>query len=311
MKRFLILILATALSVTVSAGEWQPLTSGTEQAITGLSFPHPDTGFFVTHGGELGTSFDAGDHWTVMPVDSTIPLESVHFYNGRRGLACGRNGGLMLTVDGGETWENHNLGDTKIWLISVRFVDSMHAVAVGMDRENGQSPHRGVLLTSDDGGRTWKRHETTGVEYGNLYVSQNRNVYFQSWGYLHMSQDRGRTWRAIKTLDGKPGRATAIMDNSGVLVGNYGMAAWTQDNGRTWQPSVPDSTTHYTGVAQLTTDSVFIAGHKAVVMVSADGGQTWKHDLPPDLFDIYELQLAGYYLYIAGTKGKLMRLKIR
>lgn len=307
----LLFLLLCAVASFSYAQDWRRVRSFDDYSVTGISFVNPDTGFMVSQGGVCGITYDGCENWVPRLVSSEAILEDVHFLNNRLGLTCGRYGRIFRTTDGGMTWQNVSFPDSTAWFISIRLLDEERAVAVGFARTGQKGASKGVLLTSADGGQTWEQQTTSGVEFGNLFVSDNGNIYFQSWGFLHMSRDKGKTWRAIKTLDGKPGRATAIRGAAGMLVGNHGMTARSTDNGQTWEPTGADSTMNYTSVVMPHPDTVFVGGHGGVVLKSIDGAQTWTEEYPPQVFDIYELAIVGDYLYCAGTGGSIARLKIR
>jgi photosystem II stability/assembly factor-like uncharacterized protein len=298
------------LAVSLKAQEWEQVTAPTENNISGVTFPNPDTGYFVTQAGELGFTFDGGRNWRMLPIELGVVLEDVHFLNTRLGLACGRDGAIYRTTNGGRTWENHSLTDTLPLLLSIRLVTEKNAVAVGMSRET-DTPLRGISLVSADGGQTWTRQESMGLGYGELFAVPGGPVYFQSYGQLHMSRDGGATWRTIRTVDGKPGRATAIYGGTGILVGNAGMTAHSSDKGKTWEVTPADVNLHLTSVVLVNADTGYAGSVGGQILMTTDGGATWENDPVPGENDIYDLALAGDDLFAVGREGYILRKKVR
>ena len=309
MRRALLLLLILCVAVSARAQEWEQIDIPTTSNISSISFPAPDTGYFVTQTGELGFSFDGGRNWRLLPIEPGVPLEDVHFLNSRLGLACGRQAALYRTTNGGRTWENHSLRDTIPWLLSVRWISDKHAVAVGMTREK-ETPIRGFSLRSSDGGKTWERQESMGLGYGELFTLPGGPIYFQSYGQLHMSRDSGENWRTIRTVDGKPGRATAIYGRTGILVGNAGMTAHSIDKGRTWQMTPVSADLHLTSIVLVNADTGYTGGVGGQILRTEDGGATWDNESLPGEKDIYDMAVAGNFVFAVGKDGYLIRKKI-
>lgn len=296
----------------LTAETFSPVGNDISDNITGIHFIAADTGFLVTHAGQVGITYDAGRIWRMMTISPDAILEDVSFLNNRLGLVSGRNGALFVTRDGGRRWEDRSLPDTLEWLLSVQWIDSARAIAVGMTR-NPATPLAGLSLITSDGGRSWQRQESMGLGYGDLYLSPGGPVYFQSYGKLHMSRDSGQTWRTVKTLDGTPGRATAIIGRIGVLAGAGGRIMYSHDNGRSWNDASTEITNPFTCLRMLNTDTGYVAGLGGIVMKTTDGGVTWiSLELDESLrFDIYDMDIAGDQLFLVGQYGTILRARIR
>jgi photosystem II stability/assembly factor-like uncharacterized protein len=80
------------------------------------------------------------------------------FWNNLTGLACGYNGGIYLTTDGGNSWtevvhQNGSMGNRKHFN-DILFIDENRVLACG----NG-----GLLMISNDGGLNWNEIKS-GIE---------------------------------------------------------------------------------------------------------------------------------------------------
>ena len=123
------------------------------------------------------------------------------------------------------------------YLFRVRFADDMNGIITGLG---------GVVLTSDDGGLTWR--------YGDSGVKQ-----------------------ALYAL--------APHDQRALAVGEKGLARESSDYGRTWGPLenvvIPEVFTFMRDVAFDPSGRVgMIVGQRGLVMRSTDGGAHWEKILP-------------------------------
>lgn len=312
-----LLLIAVLLSSTIYAQDslytekdWEVLEFPVEENLTEIQFLGTDTAFLVTSGGRCAVTVNAAAKWNDLPVSLGTPLEGCSFLNTRDGLVCGRQGALYRTTNGGQTWQNSSLSDTLPWLLSVALLDQSHAVVVGMSREPAM-PLRGLALHSDDGGKTWEKLPAMGVGYGELFYSQGEVVYFLSYGKINYSQDLGETWRSTMLGLQMPPRVCSFSGPVGIIGGNAGVAALTIDGGQTWQQLGLDNEIDITSAVMLDARSAFMAGLKSKVVATTDGGRSWEEIPVPKEIDIFDMSVGGNFLYVVGSGGAIMRLKLR
>jgi photosystem II stability/assembly factor-like uncharacterized protein len=74
-----------------------------DQAIQGLDFPQPTSGFAVGGGGRISHSTDAGITWADQTSGTSVNLNDVSFASDAlRGIAVGDSGTILWTANGGE-----------------------------------------------------------------------------------------------------------------------------------------------------------------------------------------------------------------
>lgn len=98
----------------------------------------------VGSGGVLLRSRDYGKRWESAAQGEDTAWNGIAF-DGPRGCVVGEFGRIRITGDAGERWTSV-ASPVKHSLMSVRFRDSSHAIAVGLG---------GAVLVSDNGGASW------------------------------------------------------------------------------------------------------------------------------------------------------------
>jgi photosystem II stability/assembly factor-like uncharacterized protein len=154
--------------VTRDGGEtWERRSVGTEKTLFGVTFTTPETGWAVGIDGLIIRTRDGGDSWDVQRGRvGTESLEELGFVDtiknpalysvrvsGREGVVAGDTGILLLSHDGGETWERNELPEKQrlVWMRSVSLAPGASGCVVGSGGFAAQIARGGMVLP--DGGR--------------------------------------------------------------------------------------------------------------------------------------------------------------
>lgn len=139
----------------------------------------------------VGTA-DGGQTWTRYLSDSVnVDLQQVYYKSEQRILAVGSGGKLFLTQDGGNNWEEQNLGSG--WLSGIDFRDEHTGFVVGRRGSNA------AIYSSVDGGLTWKFHsEYPQISYFHKIRFSNPLLgYIISDSGVFRTVDGGDSWQLV------------------------------------------------------------------------------------------------------------------
>lgn len=212
---------------------------------------------------------------------------------GKRLVAVGERGVVLLSDDQGKTWKQAAV-PTSVTLTAVRFTDDQHGVAVG---------HAGVILVTADGGATWQR-VLDGERIATLALAAVR-----SNGNEAAIRDAERL-----VADGadKPLLDVCLLGGGRMLaVGAYGLALASADGGRTWS-SWMDRLDNPKGMHLNTVrqrgDTILVGGERGLALFSRDGGATFKRLPMPYQGSFFSAELpAADTLVLAGLRGNVWR----
>ncbi len=132
----------SASGTWVASGYYYVGRSTDGKSFTGISPPTdaqwfmgiaalPDATWWIA--GEAGTliqSTDDGVDWTAQPVPTVEDLYAISFFDGERGAAVGSHGAVVLTTDGGVTWQDVSTG-LDGYLGDVAWLDAHTLLVVG------------------------------------------------------------------------------------------------------------------------------------------------------------------------------------
>lgn len=200
---------------------------------------------------------------------------------------------------------------------------------------------RGIVLLSDDAGRSWRQAASpvsvtlTTVRFANA----TQGVAVGHGGTVLTTQDAGSSWqlrldgRRLATLareaattpeaqrdaerlvaDGpdKPLLDVLMWDAKRLLVvGAYGLAMHSEDGGQTWQPwmdRLPNPKGLHWYVARRQGDTLLLAGEQGLAARSDDGGRTFRPLASPYRGSWFTGELAADgSTVLAGLRGNVWR----
>jgi photosystem II stability/assembly factor-like uncharacterized protein len=120
----------------------------------------------------LQATFDGGVNWTFVdgfaPGDGTFAFREIQFINNNLAFACGDQGAIWISEDGGITWTLQATGTTES-IQDIRMIDANIGFACGFN---------GVAIKTENGGDTWTNMTTEISE--NFYTLD----FHESRGYM-------------------------------------------------------------------------------------------------------------------------------
>ncbi len=303
-------LLGLTAVTALPAQDWKAVKLPVDEAITGIQFISPDTGFLVTREGTFLRTYDRCATWQTGTVDKTARLEDVSFASTAHGLVCGGYGALYVTEDSGQSWDNVSPGDSAHMYFDVLMVDTRIALVSGMDR-GANVPYAGILLRSTNGGRSWLGQESMGMGYSELISTDAGRILLPSFGQLHVSTDQGETWQTRHLGIRGRARALSLSGSTGFLVGPESMCARSTDSGQTWTNLQIEEDRTFVAVEVVNEQTAYIGGLGSHMLVTTDGGQTWKEELMARSFSVLDMALIGDRLYAVGSEAAMVYKIVR
>lgn len=201
------------------------------RSLTAAGIPgDPTTYYFGATGGGVWKSTDGAMTWSsVFDKEGTSSIGSIAVANSNPGVifvgtgeACIRGNishgdGVYKSLDGGKTWKNVGLSDSRaIGKVIIHPTNPDIVFVAALGHPFGPNSERGIFRTTD-GGKTWEKVLSKDENTGGIDVAfdpQNPNILFgalwharrTSWGMssggpgsgLYRSNDGGSTWKRLE-----------------------------------------------------------------------------------------------------------------
>jgi photosystem II stability/assembly factor-like uncharacterized protein len=161
---------------------------------------------------------DGGINWTPYDTGTEGPFEAIYFISQFDGWMVSRDGQILKTSDGGETWEDENSRfQYEYDLYSVFFLDD----STGWNCGGG-----GLIAKTTDGGKTWEtQHTDQNTLYQIKFINSSYGFAVGSREDILFTNDGGRTWNnRVITSDFAPVmKSIALIDTNNIwLAGSRG-----------------------------------------------------------------------------------------
>lgn len=272
-SRAVTLAITSAGQRTVAAGErgivlwsddgktWQQAKVPVSVTLTALSFPTPQQGWAVGHGGVILHSTDRGESWTrqldgraaaqielkaakasgdpkhVASAEQLVgdgpdkPFLAVHFWNAERGFAVGAYGLIFGTEDGGATWSS--------WSRRVENPKGLHLNALHVSGETVfLAGEQGLILRSVDRAGSFQALESPYKGSWFAIAGSGASVVVAGLrGTVFRSTDAGATWTMVQVpAPATIGSALATKDGTLLFANQAGMLLTSANDGLSLYP---------------------------------------------------------------------------
>jgi len=225
---------------------------------------------------------------------------------GRRTVAVGDHGAVLLSDDGGRTFRQAKSVPTRVTLTAVAFGDASNGWAVG---------HGGVIVHTADAGETWQLQRSEMQVDRPLFTvhfsDARHGVAAGLWSLLLVTADGGSTWTPVALPPppegGKADRNlfAAFGDGKGALfiAAERGTVLRSDDGGGTWTYlSTGYKGSFWTGCA-LADGTLVVAGLRGTIYRSSDGGRNWQPATSGTKSSITQIAQVGDRVVAVGLDG--------
>ncbi len=195
---------------------------------------------------------------------------------GKRLVAVGERGHVLLSDDEGKTWRQAKAVPTRTTLTCAHATDANTLWAAG---------HGGMILRSADAGETWTiavgKAEAADVLLAIRVDADGRGLAVGGFGLALATADGGKTWRGTKLLEGEAGEKHLnhiLVSKAGtwLIAAEGGQVLRSTDRVHWTAVATPYKGSLWTGL-QLQGGALLAGGMRGNVVRSTNDGQSWIH----------------------------------
>jgi photosystem II stability/assembly factor-like uncharacterized protein len=232
-------------------------------------------GIAVGSGGSIVMSGDAGANWRHEDSPTTLALLGVDVSD-TAAIAVGQQGVILVRRSTDAKWRVTKSGtDNRLFAVSLN--SRGMAIAAGAF---------GTVIASRDGGETWqsvapiwKNFAADGIDphvYAAHISSDGVMMLAGEFGLILRSATGGAAWELLHKGDASLFAMQLRDDGVGYAVGQSGTILRSLDRGSTWNVLPSVSKANLLGVYSASDGGVVATGMRDM-LISGDGGDTWRH----------------------------------
>jgi len=179
---------------------------------------------WVSYGGGYIKATTDGSTWSSQTSGTSENLYDIHAVDANNVWACGENGTIIHTNDGGANWTTQTTLTITEGLYAIYFVDQNNGYAVG---------DNGVFFKTTDGGSTWNNTVPVSFDLADVFFLSISEGYISgSDGTLLETTDGGSTWNIQNVSQTGKVRSIYFLNTQvGWSAGSNGIIEFTDHGG--------------------------------------------------------------------------------
>ncbi len=248
----------------------------------------------------------AGAQWTQLTSGTNKTLRGVFSASASMTIACGDDGLVLGTTNGGTTWSTANASTTEN--LNKVFVSGLVLPVITVVGDNG------IIRSSSNVGVTWNTHTSgTTEDLNDIFVHDPTNgttiTIVGDNGVILFSYNAGANYglKFAPTNDRLNGVFFRDLLN-GIIVGNSGKILRTTNGGAAWTSITSGVSADLNHVFFTSLNDGWAVGAGGLIMNTTDGGLTWSSVTSPTTFDLHRLSFSdGSNGTAVGERGTIIR----
>lgn len=258
-----------------------------------------DTLYLSGYLGDLARSYNGGANWSYNDIIKPY-LYSMYFFNSLTGWACGSDGSLVYTDDGGELWQKKPFPDTTTLLKTMHFVNNNTGFIGG---------NYGKLFRTTNAGNNWEMYSTniTSTFFYLSFINSLTGFASTYQGEIFKTTNSGVNWYLIKNFNG-----TSFYDihffneNKGLISKSFEgtQILITTDGGTEWNSVFSPDCLLYD--FYFINDNTGYASGTSRIYKTTNGGYNWFQVNSYTGGFMYSVYAKQNYVWACGGSGKIL-----
>lgn len=235
--------------------------------------------------------------WELQPTPTTVNLHSVNFEHSTdaRAWACGDEGTILYTSNGGATWVRQETGTTANLHGIVFHEENGCVIAVG---------EQGTILRTTNNGTSWiSIPSPTSVTLRD--ASDFRFYAVGDGGTILKSSDLGLSWAAVPSGTTTTLRSVIGLEPFPTAVGDGGLILRGNSAGTSWSPLPSGSSEMLNGIPLF--QPGLVVGDAGTILKTSNFGASWNAVPSGTSAALYSIGEGNGAFYAVGADGTILK----
>jgi len=209
------------------------------------------------------------------PLPQGNSLNDIHIFDEMHAIAAGCGGTIMMTRDGGVTWDvKHGVANQNKTIFDFEFTNRYLGYAAAA---------QGMVLKTENGGEDWRaiQLDTDADLMGISFIDDRTGWVVGDFGAIFKTADGGKTWKSqSESMYGYFSTVCFINEKVGWVAGYNNSLYKTTDAGETWIPQItPVSYVTYNDVFFINDSLGYLCGFSGIILKTENAGETWTQQM--------------------------------
>lgn len=226
-------------------------------------------------------------------------LLDVLFINPNTGYACGNNGTILKTTNGGNSWVNLVSGTADfLTSLAVNPSNSNIIYAVG---------DNGTILRTTNGGSNWNKTNVGGLYDAIVFKDMNTGVVAGLGGFMYRTTNAGNNWINVDPGIGLTTIYSFYTIGSSIFGGcASGKIIKSTNNGLNWTNYQTPSTFAFYGLYFTDVNTGYAVDNTGKVFKSTNSGVNWSQIFSHSGTK-YKIVSNGIDMFMCGVQGNILK----
>ncbi|RLC32601.1 MAG: hypothetical protein DRH37_00195 [Deltaproteobacteria bacterium] len=238
-------------------------------------------------------------------------LFGIHFIDNRNGWIVGADGLILMTADGGKSWNRYTISEEIF--NDIFFIGEKGWIV-------GES---GLIMHTDDGGKHWLR-QPSNVAMSLMrvfFLDRSKGFIVGADGTILRTVDGGSSWKTVDfdwisrlPMDLLDAGILSINlydiffnnETSGWIVGDSGTILHSEDGGKQWRIVHIGLLPPLFSISFVNAKEGWAVGQNGFSVKTEDGGKIWKKVVIEKENSLFKIRFCNNYGVIVGDHGTII-----
>ena len=237
--------------------------------------------------------------WVSTASGTSNDLMDVLFVNQNTGYACGDNGTIIKTTNGGINWVNQITG-TSDFLTSLAMNPSNSSVIYA-------AGNNGVILKTINGGTNWSMQNIGGLYDDVVFKDINTGITAGFGGFMYRTTNAGNNWVNVDPGIGLTTIYSLCIGGGNIYGGcESGKIIKSTNNGLNWTNYQTPGSFGFYGLYFSDANTGYAVDNTGKVFMTSNGGVNWNQ-ISVHTGTKYAITTNGTDMFMCGVQGKILK----
>lgn len=237
--------------------------------------------------------------WELTASGTSDDLLDILFVNSNVGYACGMNGTIVKTTNGGINWIPQITGSSEfLTSLAMNPANTIEVYACG---------DNGVIIKTTNGGTNWNLQNIGGLHNEIIFKDTNTGIAVGLYGQMYRTTNGGSNWQDVDAGIGAVTMNSLFVTANNIYCGSSsGKILRSTNNGLNWSNYQTPSSFAFYSIYFPNDVTGYAVDNTGKVFKSSNSGVNWSQ-ISVNSGTKFTITRNGIDLFMCGVQGKILK----